>query len=542
MRFSLAAAALASFSAAAAAPMLRLSNAAVVVQVAPGAISPVATSINACNGGDGSLSLLLSSSAAWVTAFLEPPQLNCFPIQFAVNPAGFARGSYTASVTVSDPHAVDAPQVVTVTLQVGIQPVAVDQYIAPGGTQDIPLPNPCPSLLSLNCGGDTATTQDGGQWLAVVTYGGGTLPFLSSYNIHIAPPASMAPGTYGGNVVATALGITENIPVTMLLTTLPIAVPSVAQLTLQLAQNGPAESYPFLAPIGFTNSGMGTLALQSVAASGEGIASAILDGQVFLTVDPASRPPGTYTDGSLTIACNAANCPLQIPITLQILPPGAPVANYQGVVDNATFLPDQNLAPGDVAILTGRQFSTQAPAFAQSYPLPTMLGGASVLVNGVYAPLYYTSAGQIAFQVPSSATDLSLFQVVCNSQPGNTVTASVAATAPQIVAITDTLYNRLDLTHPAHAGQTIIIWAIGLGATNPPVEDGAAAPAGPLAVAVQVPGVILGTTELTPAFAGLSPGSAGLYQLNVTIPNGTQPGNYRVLLGFGVYSVQIAIQ
>jgi hypothetical protein len=36
------------------------------------------------------------------------------------------------------------------------------------------------------------------------------------------------------------------------------------------------------------------------------------------------------------------------------------------------------------------------------FPLPTNLGGATVLVNDVQVPLYYTSFGQIAFQMPYS--------------------------------------------------------------------------------------------------------------------------------------------
>src|ERR1035438_8990497 len=51
-------------------------------------------------------------------------------------------------------------------------------------------------------------------------------------------------------------------------------------------------------------------------------------------------------------------------------------------------------------------------------------------------------------------------------------TAAVVASAPQIVAVTDTAYQLRDASHPVKAGETLILWAIGLGATNPLVEIG----------------------------------------------------------------------
>jgi uncharacterized protein (TIGR03437 family) len=111
----------------------------------------------------------------------------------------------------------------------------------------------------------------------------------------------------------------------------------------------------------------------------------------------------------------------------------------------------------------------------------------------------------------------------------NTVTVSIVPTAPQIAAITDTSYNLLDATHPAKAGETLIVWAIGLGATNPPVETGAAAP---YAVAVFTPEVrLLGFRDVQPAFAGLSPGSAGLYQVIVKVPDEVPRGMTNISLG-----------
>jgi uncharacterized protein (TIGR03437 family) len=100
---------------------------------------------------------------------------------------------------------------------------------------------------------------------------------------------------------------------------------------------------------------------------------------------------------------------------------------------------------------------------------------------------------------------------------------TVAAVAPGIFlignppsgAITDQNFNIVEATNPLPRGQSLVIFATGLGAvtqsgqlsrTNTPVS------------------VVLNGTELPASFAGLAPGFIGLYQVNVTIPAGTPPG------------------
>ena len=216
-------------------------------------------------------------------------------------------------------------------------------------------------------------------------------------------------------------------------------------------------------------------------------------------------------------------------MSLEVVPRAAPAIAFRGVVDNATFDPINPVAPGDVCILRGEQLSLSDPATAGGLPLPTSLGGATVLVNDVRAPLYYTSFGQIAFQMPYSiVAGTALVQVERDGQTGNTVTVSVLPRVPQIVAVTDAAYQLRDASHPTKAGETLIVWVIGLGATNPPVQAGAAAPFDPPAVTVSSPLVGFsgkGASErLTPGFSGLSPGSAGLYQMTVTVPADVLPG------------------
>ena len=86
--------------------------------------------------------------------------------------------------------------------------------------------------------------------------------------------------------------------------------------------------------------------------------------------------------------------------------------------------------------------------------------------------------------------------------------------------------------HPAHVGDSIVLYAIGLGPTSPAVATGAPAPY-PAATLTLNPEVIFGEspfgTKVEPFFAGLSPNFAGLYQVNVTIPSNF-PGRGPVLV------------
>jgi uncharacterized protein (TIGR03437 family) len=532
-----------------AAPILRLASSVVTVE-APIGGTPNSQFLSWSNAGDGTLSLSFSISptVSWLAVSAAGPPGCTSCIQFSFNTASLQAGNYTASVTVSDPNAVDSPQVVIVTAFIGgWPPLAVDQYVAPGTTANIPLRNDAICFFPGSCS-SVVTTADGGKWLSLIVASEGTLRYFQS--IALQPAASMASGVYTGNVTASFSSSAPgyNVPVTMRVTNLPIAVPSTPQISLQLARNGPATTYPFLPYISLSNSGMGTLQVTGVSASGTGVSAYNYNGLAIVTVDPGTLAPGIYSDGMVTIQCNAANCPVQVPVNLEVDAVGPPIVNYQGAVDNATFSPTGS--PGDVMVVKGSQLSLQAPQTASVNPLPTSLGGASVLVNGVATPLYYSSFGQIAFQARANTyLGSATVQVVRDGVPGNTVSMNMAPYAPGIVVVTDPAYNVVDATHPVKAGSTLVFWALGLGATNPAVADGTAAPSGPAAqittpVSVQF-GLEFFVNMTTPSFVGLSPGSVGLYQVIATLPASTPAGTVSVWLGVAggrSNSVVIAVQ
>jgi uncharacterized protein (TIGR03437 family) len=79
-------------------------------------------------------------------------------------------------------------------------------------------------------------------------------------------------------------------------------------------------------------------------------------------------------------------------------------------------------------------------------------------------------------------------------------------------------------TNPVHINDTIVIYATGLGRTNPPVETGQPGPSDTLASAVISPSVSLGGMALNVLYAGLVPDQVGLYQINAYVPFGVPPG------------------
>ena len=76
-------------------------------------------------------------------------------------------------------------------------------------------------------------------------------------------------------------------------------------------------------------------------------------------------------------------------------------------------------------------------------------------------------------------------------------------------------------------GDTVSIYALGLGPTNPTTQAGVtAAQNSEVTLPLEVK---IGDVEATVSFKGLLKGSIGLYQLNVVIPN-VAPGDQKIEL------------
>lgn len=232
----------------------------------------------------------------------------------------------------------------------------------------------------------------------------------------------------------------------------------------------------------------------------------------------------------------------------------APLVFFDGVLDNATYVPGDPVARGGIVIAKGEQLSFAPVTLGAAPPLDTKIGGAQVLVNGTPAPMFYSIYNQLAFQMPFDAPlGSAVVQVVRDGQPGNKVSVQVAARAPRILMSGVSDYGIVTLpdysrpmpagsfpgvdTRPAKPGDVLTIWCIGLGPVIPAVTEGAPAPAAePLARVSGNPvvtfGSAIGGIRVDPIFAGLTPTLAGLYQINVVVPEGVQRGKVYLRFDF----------
>lgn len=202
------------------------------------------------------------------------------------------------------------------------------------------------------------------------------------------------------------------------------------------------------------------------------------------------------------------------------------------VLERAANLADGSpaIAPGGLISLFGSELSSVTVS-SSGLPVPTTLGEACLTVNGVLAPLFLASPGQINAQLPfevsgnatavlraPGGTSNSLQFPVLDSAPAvfHTGRAGPDTGLPTILRAANN--DLVTLSNPIHRGDIILIFATGLGRTAPAVETGAGAPFDPLAVAVIQPGITLGGVPLGIEFAGLVPGIVGVYQINASVP------------------------
>jgi uncharacterized protein (TIGR03437 family) len=363
----------------------------------------------------------------------------------------------------------------------------------------------------------TSSTQTGWQWLVVTENAAGSFRFARNFTVEAAP-AGLSEGSYAG----TLNGDGRSVPVTLRVTSQPIAFfPS--PLAFRLAVNSAPQTVSF--PV--TNAAGGSISVTGVTAAGSPAwltATAQPTGVISVTANPSGLQPGVYQT-ALTIASNAVNASQTIPVRFDVIPAGAAFAYAGGAVNNATFESGDLLAPGEIVALFGEQFTTGGPQLASTVPLPTELGGVRVLVNGMPAPLYYVSEGQINFQMPYEiGAGEATIRVERSGQLGNTIGAALGARAPRILPAT------VGSRWPR--GEVVVMYAIAFGQTSPAVATGAGAPsAEPLA---RIGGfrARLGSSspfgegiDVIPEFVGLTPGFVRLYQVNVRVPENAPVGN-----------------
>ncbi len=300
-----------------------------------------------------------------------------------------------------------------------------------------------------------------------------------------------------------------------------------------------------------------------------GLASGVIGGRIFVLggEGPSGRPEQTYPQNeAFTPATNSWEtfAPMPTPrhgfygISLagQIFAPGGgpriggtfsavhevfyappPGAPQLGAIANAASLAAA-AAPGalitvfGIGLAAGERRATRDPA-------PLQMNAARVRLNGRDMPLLYTGPGQINAQIPYDAAPGRYRITVWNAGVESLEAEAeleVAETAPGIfttnqggtgqgailISGTGALADR---NRPARRGEFLEIYATGLGRVNRDLPLGAVTPAAALFETITAPEVTIGGVPAPVLFSGLAPGSLGLYQINVRVPNGAPAGD-----------------
>jgi uncharacterized protein (TIGR03437 family) len=178
-------------------------------------------------------------------------------------------------------------------------------------------------------------------------------------------------------------------------------------------------------------------------------------------------------------------------------------------------------------------------AVATGVPLPSTLAGVTVTLGGQPVPLSYVGPSQINFQVPyETPTGTFDLVVAANGGASDSVPITVASVAPGILVygdnwgvIQDQGYSIIGPSNPAKVGSYVTLYGIGAGAVSPAVATGDVAPNLPLSTPLAEVTASINGVPAAVAFAGLTPGSVGLLQVNLQIPE----------LPSGTYPIQITV-
>ncbi len=266
------------------------------------------------------------------------------------------------------------------------------------------------------------------------------------------------------------------------------------------------------------------------------------EGQVEVTGAIAPLPPTAPRGLPLMLQPGQ-----RVSVTVEAAGPvGAnPAINAGGVVDAASYRPA--LARGGIASAFGANLAP-ATTVAATVPLPTRLAGTAVRVDGVLAPLYFVAPGLVNFQVPTTAPLDGEVDVVVENDGAPSVARRVAVRsyAPSVFThptIADPILVHLDGSlvtpqSPAVRGETLVVFATGVGDLNNPPRTNQPAPSSPLAESKIVPTVTIGGVAAPVLFSGLTPGFIGLVQINITVPDGVSSGNLPFVVSYGSASSQ----
>ena len=226
-----------------------------------------------------------------------------------------------------------------------------------------------------------------------------------------------------------------------------------------------------------------------------------------------------------------------------------------GVVNAASYAP--LIAPGSFVAIYGQNLAEAAASWDSAIPdgktLPTSLGGVQVQINGKKAFIYYVSPGQVNVLAPPDGTTGLVDVDVATSHGTATASVNMGAVSPAFFAYT--LQGKLypvaffanenvqvaadgalagAASRPAAAGDYMTLYETGLGQTTPAYPVGQVLSGAYPIADLSLVQILFGTRPAKVLFAGMT--FAGVFQVNVQVPDGVGTGEVPVVLKIGSQS------
>ena len=509
--------------------------------------------------------LAISSSSGSSTANSADIPL----VEVRVDPTGLPPGDYYGQVRVSAPSAGNSPQIVSIVLNLlppGANPGPMLQpngliFAAPAGgvapsSQNVLVSNLINRSINYVAG---RLTADGQNWFVHAPTSGTVAPDSPARIVLQVDQTGLAPGVYRGVLTLLFLedGITRS--VNLLLNVLPPTPgasaprsfgappsPCAATKLLPVFTSLPDNfSVPAAWPVALelrvvddcgSPQASGTVAVSFSNGDPPLNLASLRDGRWSGTWQPRNNPAS-----QVILTADAQDPQLNVRGSSQITGglqgnQGPPLVAAGAVVNAASFAPQAPLAPGTLISIFGTKLA-ESVAAAQSLPLDSQLATTSVVIAGQRLPLLYVSDQQVNAIIPFEIAVNTRHQLVVQrgSSYGVPEPVTVAVAQPAVFSksqtgsgqgiIVDTANRLVEPGNPAHAGDAIVIYCSGLGAVNPTVAAGTAAPLSPLSYTSNPVTVTIGGVESQVLFAGLTPGFSGVYQINAIVPKSVSAGD-----------------
>jgi uncharacterized protein (TIGR03437 family) len=522
--------------------------------------------------------LFLSTSSGTST----PSQPGVLVLSPSSNAANLAAGPHYALIRITDQLSIGSPQYIVALLDIAPLTGTAGVPLAPareelskgylyfaasqgatspvGGTVKVFTSSTSPVNFQV-----AASTSNGGAWLQASPSSAAASTNSPGLVTVVVNPTGLAAGIYKGQINVVMGGALRTKDVTLVVTpTGSVAqaveaqqprasgcIPSKLAMTLGNLTTSfdlPAQ-YPAMISVQLTDNCNSPVSNASVVAEfSNGDPPLSLSGDGTSDIYTESWQPGVVQQNmSVTIHANVAPySEAVLTLTGSVEANVAPVLSRGGTVNNSNPQLDAPLAPGTVVALFGANMASQANS-PGVLPLLNTINGTYVLVGGNQLPLYYASPGQINAQLP---VNLPLNRpqavIVANGSaytlPDNinitAVSPGVAAYPSGDVIAQHADFSLVNAASPAHPGEVLIMYLVGMGATNPSTATGQQT-TGPLEPAVVQPIVMVGSQQAVVSFAGLTPGGIGLYQINFQVPAGVPAGSANITVTQGTVAANV---